>query len=392
MEECTCTKEIAEANNRFFELEVYEFLSAWVLNHGDKTLLQFDQSLEDYLDNDALRDFFLHTPHPIQVLLENEAIAGHLGRCASVVYFDPVTGDPLLASTEQRIYNLGRRMDSEAMHIPFRSVQPNKQTAAGDTADISSYPAESEEIRYNSGNHFSSRPANGNVFDENSKRCRAKSAGNLRVLFKRGFLEDRLQEVKELTAEMHKAAETQLQFFVIYSRHSPKEGHFGVSLVIMNPARPDFPGRVMVCDTLAKDLPQHPRWWNHFIEEYSQVFGAGVAEIVEDLTHPLQKVNIKGDEPFRHDWDCPYYAASMADALADLVTNSPDLMLNGSLPDIHMAMKVRMQDYYHEDHTIKDRPGIQQMNRLKRWKSGVEVIDNLLRKHEDIKLQKRLLV
>lgn len=373
-----CTIEIAEAANRSFEWEVRNFLCAWVYNHEDKTLLQFDQPLDEYLANDALRDFFLNTRHPIQRLLKNRPIACHLGRRARSVYFDPVTGDPLLAPTEQRIYNLARRMDSERMHVPFRSVHPNKQTEAGDTADISTYPEGSEEIRYNSGNHFSSRPANGNVFDENSKRCTAKSAGNLHVLFKRGFLEERLQDVKVLTAAMHEAGETQPQFFVIYSRHSPEEGHFGTSLVIMDPANPDFPRRVMVCDTLLKELPHHPRWWNHFIAEYSHVFGEAISEIVEDLSHPLQKVNIKGDNPYRHDWDCPYYATSMANALADLVKNNPELTLTGSTYDIHNAMKAIMQDYYHPDLEIKDRPGIQQANRLKRWKSGRELIKELV--------------
>ncbi len=378
MEYCTYTKEIAEAVNNRFEGEVQKFLRTWVQNHEDETLLRFDQSLDEYLANDALRDFFLNTRHPIQQLLKNRAIACHLGRRVRSVYFDPITGDPLLAPTEERIYNLARRMDSERMHVPFRSVHPNKQTEAGDTADIRSYPEGSEELRYNSGNHFSSRPANGNVFDEHSRGCMAKSAGNLHVLFKRGFLEDRLHDIKMLTAEMHEAGETQLQFFVIYSRHSPEEGHFGTSLVIMDPATPDFPKRVMVCDTLLKDLPHHPRWWLHFIAEYSHVFGDAIAEIVEDLSHPLQKVNIKGDNPYRHDWDCPYYATSMADALADLVKGNPELLLNGSASDVHDAMKAIMQDYYHPDREIKTRADIQQINRVKRWKSGRELIKDLV--------------
>ena len=378
MKNCTFTKEIALAANYSFDRKVYQFLRTWVEEHADKTLLQFNQTLDEYLVNDALRDFFMNTQHPIQQLLKNRFIACHLGRRVGSVYFDPVSGDPLLAGIEERIYNLARRMDSERMHVPFRSVHPNKQTEAGDTADVSSYPADSEEIRYNSGNHFTSRPANNNVFDENSKRCTAKSAGNLHVLFKRGFLEDRLKDMKELTTEMHDAGETEPQFFVIYSRHSPKEGHFGVSLVIMDPVKPDFPKRVMVCDTLLKELPHHPRWWNHFIEEYTHVFGDAIAEIVEDLSHPLQKVNVKGDDPYRHDWNCPYYAASMADALAELVTNNPEFLLNGGLAEIHNAMKGIMSDYYLPDQEIKDRQAIQHTNRLKRWHSGRELIKDLV--------------
>jgi len=377
MEQYTCKKEIAEATNRGFEQEVYQFLRTWVQDHEDKTLLQFNQTLDEYLENDALRDFFLNTEHPVQKLLKNPYIAKHLGRCADAVYFDPINGDPLLASAEQRIYNLARRMDSESMHVPFRSVHPNKQTEAGDTADISTYPIESDEIRYNSGNHFTSRPANGNVFDENSKRCRAKSADNLHVFFRRGYLEDRLTDLKKLTAEIHENGETKPQFFVIYSRHSPKEGHFGVSLVIMDPANPSYPKRVMVCDTLLKDLPQHPRWWNYFIEEYTHIFGDAIGEMIEDLSHPLQKVNVKGDDPYRHDWNCPYYAASMADALADLVKKNPELTLSGTINDIHFAMKDMMSDYYQIDHEIKDRAAIQQANQLKRWKSGRELISDL---------------
>lgn len=373
-----CGKETAEENNRCFEREIRNFLRVWVRNHEDKTLLKFDQPLDEYLENDALRDFFLNTEHPIQKLLKNRSIACHLGRRAGGVYFDPISGDPLLAPTEQRIYNLARRMDSERMHVPFRSVHPNKQTHAGDTADISTYPVGSEELRYNSGNHFSSRPANGNVFDEHSKRCMAKATGNLHIFFKRGFLEDRLHDLKELTAAMHQAGETQLQFFVIYSRHSPTEGHYGASLVIMDPANPDFPERVLVCDTLLKELPQHPRWWLHFVAEYSHVFGDAIAEIVEDLSHPLQKVNIKGDDPFRHDWDCPYYVTSMANALTDLALGEPELLINGSVSEIHTAMKAFMIDYYQPDLEIKDRKAIQLANQLKRWQSGRELIKDLV--------------
>lgn len=377
MEHYMGTKEFAEAINRSFEREVYKFLSTWVQDNEDKTMLRFDQTLEEYLANDAWRDFFLHTQHPIQQLLKNRFITCHLGRRAGGVYFDPVSGDPLLAPTEQRIYNLARRMDSERMHVPFRSVHPNKQTIAGDTAAISTYPVDSEEIRYNSGNHFTSCPANDNVFEENSMRSLAKAGDNVHVLFQHGFLEDRLKDVLELTAAIHETGETCPQFFVIYSRHSPAEGHFGTSMVIMDPAKPSFPIRVMVCDTLLKELPQHPRWWHHFVAEYTHVFGEAIAEIIEDLSHPLQKVNVKGDNPFRHDWDCPYYAASMAEALADLGNNDQDLILNGNIHEIHQAMKAIMPDYYAADLEIKERHAIQQVNRLKRWKSGRELIKDL---------------
>ncbi|MEO3406803.1 hypothetical protein AAFN85_22995 [Mucilaginibacter sp. CAU 1740] len=365
------------AANFFFDQEVHLFLREWVNGHQDNTLLQFEQPLEEYIANDALRDFFLNTRHPIQQLLKNRFISCHLGRRPKVVYFDPVSGDPLLAVTEQRIYNLARRMDGENMHVPFLSIHPNKQTEAGDTADINTYPIGSD-LCYNSGNHFMSRPANENVFSENSKRCTAKSEGQLHILFKRGFLEDRLQDIKVLAAAMQNESERYPQFFVIYSRHSQQEGHFGTSLVIMDPANPDFPTRVLVCDTLLKNLPHHPRWWNHFIEEYSNIFGPGITEIIEDLSHPLQKVNVKGDNPYNHDWDCPYYAASMADALAGLVKSDPDLLLHGSLEAIHNAMKDLMPDYYKKSYELKDRQDIRRANRLKRWVSGREVIKDLV--------------
>lgn len=381
MQQLICTRETAEAANDNFDLEVYGFLRNWIFQYESETLLQFDQSLEEYLANNALRDFFLHSVHPLKQLLQQNFIACHLGRGADEVYFDPTSGDPLLATAEQRIYNLAHRMDSERMHVPFRSVQPIKQTEAGDTADIAHYPAESEHLRYNSGNHFTSRPANGNVFDENSKQCVAKSAGNLNVLFERGFLEDRLQDIKQSMIALHEAGVQELQYFVICSRHSQTEGHFGASLVIMDPSNPHFPVRVFVCDTLLKDLPHHPRWWNHFIAEYTNVFGDAIAEVIEDLSHPLQKVNVKGDNPYRHDWDCPYYVTSMTNALSDIVLADPDLMVNGSLNEVHNAMKTLMQDYYQPDQTIKDRQDIKEINRLKRWNSGLEVIKDL---HSDV--------
>jgi hypothetical protein len=278
-------------------------------------------------------------------------------------------------------------MESERMHVPFRFIQPNKQSETGDDADITLYPADSEELRYNSGNHFTSRSANNNVFDELSKRCKANTAPQLTILFQYGYLEDRLRDVKAITAALYSTGETQLQYFVIYSRHSPQEGHFGVSLVVMDPAQSDFPLRVLVCDTLLKQLPQHPRWWHHFVAEYSNVFGDAIAEIIEDLSHPLQKVNIKGDNPYRHDWDCPYYAASMAEALTELVKVNPLFLLNGSVMEIHTAMKALMPDYYYADLELKTRAEIQQVNRIKRWQSGMVMINELI---EEIDTQKRL--
>jgi hypothetical protein len=379
MERCSRAKQIAIAMNHFFEQEIQRFLRKWILNNEDQTLLRFDQTLEEYLANDALRDFFLNSEHPLQRLLENSKVARHLSRAVKSVYFDPINGDPLLARSEQRIYNLARRMDSEQMHVPFRSVQPNKQTEAGDTADISTYPTDCEDVRYNSGNHFTSRPANANVFDEHSKFCIAKAEGNLHVLYKRGFLEERLHEVKEATAIMHEEGVKELQFFVICSRHSEIEGHYGTSIVIMDPVNPDFPKRVMTCDTLLKELPHHPRWWPHFVAEYSNVFGNAIAEIVEDISHPLQKVNVKGDDPYRHDWNCPYYTSSTANALADLVKSNPLLLVNGTLQEVYDAMKEGMGDYYENSGEIKDRSEIQFVNHLKRWISGALMIDNLVK-------------
>jgi len=54
----TFSREIAEADNRRFEQEVYRFLQIWILNKENNALLRFDQPLDDYLKNDALRDFF----------------------------------------------------------------------------------------------------------------------------------------------------------------------------------------------------------------------------------------------------------------------------------------------------------------------------------------------
>jgi hypothetical protein len=378
MKYCICTKEAAEAANIQFDLDINELLLAWQNRYKEKMLIEFGQLREQDPAIDALQELFLYEQHPLGQLLENSSVARHLGRNEADVYFDPTSGDPLFSAMEQRVYNLARRIDSERMHVPFRCVHPYKQTEAGDTADINSYPVDSELVRYNSGNHFISRPANSNVFDENSKQCTAKSAGNLTVLFKRGFLEDRLHEIKELTAVAHAAGEKQLQFFVICSRHSLKEGHFGASLVIMDPMKPYFPRRVLVCDTLLKELPQHPRWWNHFVMEYSNVFGNAVAEIIEDISHPLQKVNIKTDEPYLHDWDCPYYVASMTDALSNLVNNDPGLVTNGCDRDIHKAMTSYMPDYYQPDQQIRSRQEIKTTNSSKRWNSGRNMINDLL--------------
>ncbi|WP_233524559.1 hypothetical protein [Mucilaginibacter conchicola] len=357
---------VAITDNARFDKKIYRFLKKWVRESHNETLLRFDQSLEAYLADGALRDFFLSRPNALQELLQMSSILKHLSRPAKRVYFEPSSGDPILATTEQRIYNLARRICVEGTHIPFRSVQPNKQTEAGDNAAINTYPEDSEQIRYNSGNHFASRPANNNVFQENSRSVSKIAAEHLHVYFQEGFLEDRLHDAITLSKAMQLAGRMEELYFVICSRHSQKEGHFGVSLLIMDPSNPYFPERVIVCDTLLKELPQHPRWWPHFVEEFTNVFGPAVIELIEDASHPLQKVNIKGDNPYNHDWDCPYYATMMAKALAQLVVADNKLLRSGTLQDIHLSMARRMPEYYQQDDRIRDRQEIRHANQLKR--------------------------
>jgi len=66
------------------------------------------------------------------------------------------------------------------------------------------------------------------------------------------------------------------------------------------------------------------------------------------------------------------------DALADLVKNNSELVLNGSTYEIHHAMKSYMPDYYQPDYVFKSRSNIKEANRLKRWMSGREVIKDLV--------------
>ena len=367
--------------NMAFESDISSFLNAWMIKQSTPGLIQFDQRNEAYLENDALRDFFISSENPMEELLSNDSIFFHLNRPEHLVHFDTFSGDPLFSRSEQRIYNLARRMEQVAGHIPFRSVQPNKQTEAGDIADIKTYPEDSEELRYNSGNHFTSRPANANVFTQNSEFSTVKSEGNLHVLFKEGFLTDRLQEIRSFQHSIDDENPGQLLFFVVCTRHSITEGHFGTSLVIVDPQTPEFPQRILVCDTLLKQLPQHPRWWHHFVNAYSSVFGNAAVELIEDVSHPLQKVNIKGDDPFRHDWDCPYYAAALADALSELVRINPDLLINGSTLAVHEAMRQFMPEYYYPSGEIKPRSEIQLSNRIKRWNSGQQLIGELKNGH-----------
>ena len=370
---------LTEANERnmAFESEVSSFLSAWMIRQNKPEILTSHSQSRSYLGYGALRDFFSISGNPMGELLDVDSIFNHLNRAEHLVYFDPISSDPLFSRAEQRIYNLARRLDKAEINIPFRSVQVNKQTEFGDIAEICTYPSDSEELRYNSGNHFASRPANGNVFVQNSEHCKLKSDRNLHILYKIGFLEDRLQEIRSFNHTSDNKGHNQPVFFVICSRHSINEGHFGTSLVVMDPHLPEIPRRILVCDTLLKQLPHHPRWWHHFLSAYSNVFGYAVNEFIEDLSHPLQKVNVKGDDPFRHDWDCPYYAAALANALSELVITNPELLLYGSTSEVHQSMCQFMPEYYYSTGEIKPRSEIQISNRKKRWNSGQQLINGL---------------
>ncbi|RIV23914.1 hypothetical protein DYU11_13190 [Fibrisoma montanum] len=373
--------EKAEAANRAFDDAVRQFLRDWI-EHGTVSEKPHESGsdVDEFIEQGALRTFFIHTPDPFEHLLEREAIARHLLRPVEEVYFQHDAYEPLFSRFERRIYNLAAHR--EHLEIPFRYSSKSRQGDHGDTIALADMPE--GQGREDIGMYFGTRRSDNTALTliANELQQEALLPAPLPVhVITEGYMEDSLRMVKTIAEHLHATGEHQPHCFVIQRRHAADDRHLGAALLVMHPEHPDRPQRIIFCDTL--NPSGTPPWWHSFKRKVDTVFpqpegSAPASDLLEDGGVKLQRLH--DGVPVRHqDIDCAFYTASIGRALIQVARYYPDLILEGTIGEIVSQMTARMPEYYAEANQPKDPIAVREMNVIRRWNTGRQALQNLAR-------------
>lgn len=374
----------AEANHHFDET-VRRFLRQWI-EQGTVLQTSTDDVHSDYAAHDldafveggALRAFFKHHDDALEQLLGQPDIARHLLRTGNDVHFEPDAYEPLLSRFERRIYNLAAHR--EHREVSFRYSPTSRQGIHGDSIGWTDTVQEGEnppreDIGYYFGTRRSDETALGILARQLHNEAQVAYDLPMHVMTD-GYMEDALRAIRTKTEQLGEAGETALQGFVIQRRHAAHDRHLGAAFLLMNPAQPDQPRRVIFCDTL--NPSGTPPWWNTFKRVLDAVFPqpegtAPVSDRLEDGSVNLQRLH--DGVPVRHqDIDCAFYTASIAKALIQLAAQQPDLLLYGPIEHVVSRMTERMPDYFLEANVPKLPTVVREINVIRRWNTGREAL------------------
>ncbi|MEZ0608407.1 hypothetical protein ACAW74_07820 [Fibrella sp. WM1] len=374
----------AEANHHFDEA-VRRFLRQWIEqgtgSHTDTDDIHSQYAahdLEAFVEGGALRAFFKHHDDALEQLLGQPDIAQHLLRSGYEVHFEPDAYEPLLSRFERRIYNLAAHR--EHREVPFRYSPTSRQGVHGDSIGWTDTVQEGdnaprEDIGYYFGTRRSDETALGILARQLHNEAQVAYDLPMHVMTD-GYMEDALRAIRATTEQLGEAGETALHGFVIQRRHAAHDRHLGAAFLLMNPAQPDQPRRVMFCDTL--NPSGTPPWWNTFKRVLDAVFPqpegtALVSDRLEDGSVNLQRLH--DGVPVRHqDIDCAFYTASIAKALIQLAAQQPDLLLYGPIEHVVSRMTERMPDYFLEANVPKLPTVVRETNIIRRWNTGREAL------------------
>ncbi|GAB3801598.1 hypothetical protein GCM10028819_29150 [Spirosoma humi] len=372
----------AEAANHGFDLAVKQFLRDWIEQGTVSTKsLDGEGDIEEFVEQGALRSFFKHREDAFERLLEQEHIARHLLRPIDEVYFQNDAYEPLLAQFEKRIYNIAAQR--EHLEVPFRYSPLSRQGTYGDTIQLTD--ANGEPPREDIGVYFGTRRTDSTALTILAHQLRweamVPSDYELPVhVITEGYMDDSLRSVKAMTEQLNEEGATQPHCFVIQRRHAADDRHLGAALLVMNPALPSLPQRIIFCDTL--NPGQRPPWWDKFKQKIDAVFPqptdqALASDRLEDGGVKLQRLH--DGVPVRHqDIDCAFYTASMCRALIQLAKADAELILNGSIEAVVSQMTARMPEYYEQPNQPKEPAEVREVNVIRRWNTGWQALKNMM--------------
>ena len=385
------TKEQAIAANHAFDEAVRQFLRAWI---DTSTVSVFDapiepgvsgsidryailaEEAETFIEQGALRSFFKHHDDALERLLGEPAIAGHLLRQSQFVYFEPDAYEPMLAMFEKRIYNLA--IHREHREVPFRYSPASRQGTNGDSIGWADQPVD-VQAREDIGYYFGTRRSDHTALSILARQLgrEAQLADQLPVhVMTEGYMTEALQAVRAETERLQAEGDGRLHCFVIHRRHAADDRHLGAALLVMNPATPDQPYRLIFCDTLRPGTT--PPWWDSFKHKVDRVFPqpegtTPVSERLEDGGVNLQRLH--DNVPVRHqDIDCAFYSASMARALIQTAVRQPDLIVNAPIAKLISQMTSLMPDYFEQADCSKEPVVVREINVIRRWNTGREAL------------------
>jgi len=396
------TKQQAIEANQAFDEAVKQFLRAWIENgtvadsakasHAGSNSGTFTdfvryaaiaEETEAFIEEGALRSFFKHHDDALELLLDQPLIAAHLLRQGRSVYFEPDAYEPMLAKFEKRIYNLA--VHREHREVPFRYSPTSRQGTHGDSIGWTDLPAD-HQVREDIGYYFGTRRSDATALTILGRQLQLEAllADQLPIqVILDGHMEESLRAIKTATESLQEAGDLRMRCFVVQRRHAEDDRHLGAALLLMNPATPDQPHRLIFCDTLKPN--GKPPWWDSFKRKVDAVFLQPegmplVSDRLEDGGVNLQRLH--DGVPVRHqDIDCAFYTASIARALIQTATQQPDLILYGPIDQVVSHMTSRMTDYFESADCSKDPVVVREVNIIRRWNTGREALMSLQRQN-----------
>ena len=393
------TKEQAVAANHAFDEAVKQFLREWIENgtvadsakannaeSNAGTFTDFiryvtiSEETEAFIDEGALRSFFKHHPDALEQLLGHAVLSTHLLRQGQAVYFEPDAYEPLLAKFERRIYNLAAHR--EHLEVPFRYSPTSRQGTDGDSIGWTDLPPD-HQVREDIGYYFATRRSDITALAILGRQLQSEAllANYLPIhVMVEGYMAEALESIKMVTQQLHCEGDTQVRCFVVQRRHAADDRHLGTALLLMNPAQPDNPQRLIFCDTL--NPSGQPPWWDSFKHKIDAAFPqpegvAPASDRLEDGGVNLQRVH-EGVAVRHQDIDCAFYTASMARALIQTAVQQPEIILFGSTEAVVSQMTGRMTDYFDTANCPKDPLTVQEVNIIRRWNTGRKALLDLM--------------
>ena len=381
------TRQQAEEANQAFDKSVRHYLHQWIeqgtVAGGDRRTESISDT-EEFIEQGALRSFFRHHDDALERLLQNEAIAWHLLRPGTRVFFEPDAYEPLLSLFEKRIYNLAAHR--EHREVPFRYSPVSRQRDCGDS--ISYAEMAGDDVREDIGFYFGTRRSDATTLNLIARQLRREALFSSQLpvhVVTEGYMEDSLRAVRMAAEALREESPQSIHCFVIQRRHAADDRHLGAALLLMNVQRPELPQRVLFCDTLKPNGT--PPWWDKFKRYVDTVFpqpegSPAASDRLEDGGLNLQRLH--DGVPVRHqDIDCAFYTASMARALIQLTKLSPEL-ISGSIEDLVSQMTERMPEYFDQANVAKDPEVVRQVNVVRRWDMGQEALIDLMRNYTPV--------
>lgn len=378
-------KEQAERANQAFDEAVKQYLRHWIEQGtaaGVDRSHESESDTEAFIENGALRSFFKHHDDALERLLQDESLARHLLRPGTEVYFEPDAYEPLLAKFEKRIYNLAAHR--EHREVSFRYSPTSRQGTYGDSVGLADLPV--GEGKEDIGLYFGTRRSDETALNILARqlRCEALFSTALPIhVVTEGYFQDSLRAVRARTEAFAEAGDDRLHCFVIQRRHAADDRHLGAALLLMNPARPNQPQRIIFCDTLNPD--GEPPWWNKFKGYVDAVFlqpagQAPVSDRLEDGGVNLQRLH--DGVPVRHqDIDCAFYTASIARGLIQVAKLSPEVLVAGSIGAIVGEMTQRIPEYFERADRAKAPERVREVNVIRRWQTGQAALADIRQRY-----------